>query len=237
MVKLRTNLVKKDNYKNKCPYPMNPTRIVIHNTGMDASATNEVAYMIRNTDAVSFHYAVDDKEVVQGVPINRNTWNAGDGNGKGNREGIAIEICYSKSGGERFLKAEQNAAEFAAYLLKQKGWGLDKITKHQDYNGKYCPHRTLDMGWGRFLKMVEEKLKGDDEMLSYEQFVEYQKRYEAEKAQAQASNWAKDSIEKCKASGIMTGDADGKFRPKSPITREEAAAIAVRLDERRKNND
>ena len=115
--------------------------------------------MRRNNNEVSFHYAVDDKEVVQGVPENRNSWNSGDGgNGKGNREGIAIEICYSKSGGDKFTKAEENAVELIVDILKRYGWGVDKVTKHQDYNGKYCPHRTLDLGWDRFIKMVDAKL-------------------------------------------------------------------------------
>ena len=30
--------------------------------------------------------------------------------------------------------------------------------KHQDYMDKYCPHRTLDMGWDRFKKMVQKEL-------------------------------------------------------------------------------
>lgn len=147
-------------YSIKCPYTMNPTRIVIHNTANDASAENEVKYMQSNSNQVSFHYAVDDKQAVQGIDLWRNAWHAGDGGGeksKGNREGISIEICYSKSGGPRFEKAEQNAAELAAQLLIDFNWGLEKITKHQDYSGKYCPHRTLDMGWDRFIKMVEQK--------------------------------------------------------------------------------
>ena len=138
---------------------MTPTRIVVHNTANDASAQNEIAYMRRNTNTVSFHYAVDDKEVVQGIEENRNSWNAGDGSkGKGNREGISIEICYSKSGGERFIKAEENAVELIVDILKRYGWGIDRVTKHQDYNGKNCPHRTLDLGWDRFLKMIDAKL-------------------------------------------------------------------------------
>ena len=162
-------LVKEDNYKNKCPYEMKPTRIVVHNTANDASARNEVSYMIRNTNQVSFHYAVDDKEIVQGIPTNRNSWNAGDGaNGKGNREGISIEICYSKSGGDRFIKAEQNAVKFIAKLLKQYGWGIDKVTKHQDYSGKYCPHRTLDMGWDRFIDMIKKEM--DDKHCDCEEY-------------------------------------------------------------------
>lgn len=137
---------------------MNATRIVVHNTANDASANNEIKYMINNNMEVSYHIAVDDKEAVQGIPFNRNTWNAGDGQGKGNREGLSIEICYSKSGGDRFIQAEKNAAKLIAQLLKERGWGIDKVTKHQDYSKKYCPHRTLDMGWERFLNMIRAEL-------------------------------------------------------------------------------
>lgn len=153
------NLVSQDKYNIKCPYSMTPTRIVVHNTANDASARNEISYMIGNNQEVSFHYAVDDKEVVQGIPENRNAWHCGDGEyGKGNREGVAIEICYSKSGGDRFIQAEKNAVDLIVSLLKKYNWGVDKVTKHQDYNGKYCPHRTLDMGWDRFIKMIEAKM-------------------------------------------------------------------------------
>ncbi len=162
MVKIRQNLLSKSLYSWKSPYEMKPTRIVIHNTANDASADAEIKYMKKSEKQggrqTSFHYAVDDKEAVQGLPENRNGWHAGDGNGKGNREGIAIEICYSKSGGERFMKAEQNAADLVVDILKRYGWSIKKVTKHQDYADKYCPHRTLDLGWQRFLNMVESRL-------------------------------------------------------------------------------
>ena len=153
------NLVDPAKYSIKCPYEMVPEFIVVHNTVNDASARNEIAYMIGNDKKVSFHYAVDDREVVQGIPEDRNSWNAGDGgSGKGNRKGIAVEICYSKSGGDRFLAAERLAAKFIAFKLKERGWGMDKVKKHQDFSNKNCPHRTLDMGWERFLNMVKEEL-------------------------------------------------------------------------------
>ena len=158
-MKIVKQIVPEDKYGVKCPYIMKPTRIVVHNTANDATARNEIAYMTRNNYETSFHYAVDDKEVVQGIEENRNAWHSGDGgNGKGNREGIAIEICYSKSGGERFIKAEQNAVDLIVDILKRYGWGIDKVTKHQDYSKKYCPHRILDMGWNRFIKMIEDKM-------------------------------------------------------------------------------
>ena len=157
------NLVPPNKYHYKCPYTMTPQFIVVHNTANDASAQAEIKYMLSNNNYTSFHYAVDDKEVVQGILENRNAFHAGDGDtGKGNRYGIAIEICYSKSGGDKFIKAEQRAAKLIAERLKAYGWGIDRVTKHQDYSGKYCPHRTLDMGWQRFLNMIQAELEMDD---------------------------------------------------------------------------
>ena len=155
---IKQNLVASENYSVKCPHSMTAEFIVVHNTANDATAENEVAYMIRNKNQVSFHYAVDDQEVVQGVPITRNTWHAGDGNGEGNRKGISIEICYSKSGGTRFDQAEKNAAHFIATLLRERQWGIEKVKKHQDFRNKYCPHRTLDKGWNGFIQMIKSYL-------------------------------------------------------------------------------
>lgn len=118
MVNIIKRIVPESKYGIKCPYSMTPTRIVVHNTANDATARNEIAYMTNNNYETSFHYAVDDKEIVQGLPLDRNGWHSSDGNGKGNREGIAIEICYSKSGGDRFIKAEENAVDLIVYLLK-----------------------------------------------------------------------------------------------------------------------
>lgn len=147
-------------YSIKCPYTMEPKWVVIHNTANDASAENEIRYMQSNTAQTSFHYAVDDKEAIQGVELWRNAWHAGDGaKGPGNREGIAVEICYSKSGGSKFAKAEQNAAELAAKLLIDFGWDLTHVKRHYDFSGKICPERTMKLGWDRFLDMIEAKRK------------------------------------------------------------------------------
>lgn len=158
-LKVVKKLVSQSCYKLKCPYLMDASRIVIHNTANDAPAINEINYMISNTNQVSFHFAVDDIQAVQGILLGRNTWHAGDGsNGMGNREGIGIEICYSLSGGDKFMAAEKNAAKLVAHLLKTAGWGIGRITKHQDYSGKYCPHRTIDLGWDRFINLCKSEL-------------------------------------------------------------------------------
>ena len=150
----KQNLVSSGKYSIKCPYSMTPKYVVVHNTANDASAVNEVAYMIRNNNQVSYHIACDDINVVQGLPLNRNAWHAGDGaKGPGNRYGIGVEICYSKSGGARYTNAEENAVYVCARLLHQHRLGIESLKQHHDFalNGKNCPHRIRDEGrWEGF---------------------------------------------------------------------------------------
>ncbi|MCY7923959.1 N-acetylmuramoyl-L-alanine amidase [Bacillus spizizenii] len=160
-ITVKKNLVSEAKYDLKCPNPMTAEYITIHNTANDASAANEISYMTGNTSSTSFHFAVDDKEVIQGLPLNRNAWHTGDGtNGTGNRKSIGVEICYSKSGGAKYKAAEKLAIKFVAQLLKERGWGIDRVRKHQDWNGKYCPHRILSEGrWNEVKAAIEAELK------------------------------------------------------------------------------
>lgn len=160
---IKQELIDAGRYNIKSPYKMIPLGICVHNTANDAPAANEMAYMKGNVFETSFHLAVDDKEAIQAIPFDRNAWHAGDGgSGVGNRNYIAIEICYSRSGGPLFDKAEDNAIEVIAQLCKEFGWSVNNIRKHQDFSGKYCPHRTLDKGWQRFLDRIDAKINEAD---------------------------------------------------------------------------
>ena len=140
MYKFVSDIIPNRIWAKKCPYDMTPEFLVIHNTANDATAKSEIAFMARNEASTSFHYAVDDKEVRQGIPINRNAFHAGDEiGGRGNRKGVAVEICYSKSGGKKFDMAEENAAMFCAEFLKERGWDTSKIKKASRLFGKILP--------------------------------------------------------------------------------------------------
>lgn len=215
------NIPQPDNavaYK-KTGYDLNPIGITIHNTANVASARNEIEYMHVSDDYRSFHFAVDDNEIVQGESLKRNTWHAGDGNtGVGNRQTISIEIClsyvneYTYHGSEevrekywrdhfriRFEKAQENAAELVAKLLHDYGWGFapSRIYKHQDfdYGNKHCPHRTLDMyGWGYFLTLVEKKYSEMEEKNKENKPMTKEEKYAFEELEEQVEDLAK-SIE------------------------------------------
>ncbi len=70
--------------------------------------------------------------------------------------------------------------------------------------------------------------KEEDDMTYAERYAEWKKfmdQYRAELAKKPASNWAKEAVDYVKKEGIMNGDANGQFRPRDFITREEVAAI------------
>ncbi|QWG56882.1 N-acetylmuramoyl-L-alanine amidase family protein [Bacillus mycoides] len=162
-MEIRKKLVDSSKHGIKCPYAMTPEFITVHNTYNDASAENEISYMIGNNNSVSFHVAVDDKEAVQGIPFDRNAWHAGDGNGNGNRKSIGIEICYSLSGGDKYYKAEDNAAIVIAQLMKQFNIPISNVRTHKSWSGKNCPHRMLDEGrLDKFIEKVNNAINNDN---------------------------------------------------------------------------
>lgn len=163
-MKIEEKYISSSLYSVKSPYSMAPQYITIHNTANDASADNEYTFMTRTNakSSTGWHIVVDDVKAIQAVPLNRNSFHAGDGaNGTGNRKSIGIEICYSKSGGARYIQAEENCVQLVASLLKKYGWGIDRVKKHQDWSGKYCPHRILaENRWETFKARINQALNG-----------------------------------------------------------------------------
>lgn len=155
----KQDLMSSSKYSVKCPYSMTPQYITIHNTSNSATAQAEISYMKNNNNQTSFHVCVDEKYVIQAIPFNRNAWHAGDGaRGIGNRKSIGIEIARSTGNLTLFKQAEQNCAKYVATLLKQYGWGIDRVKRHKDWSGKNCPHKTMELGWQRFLNMIQVEL-------------------------------------------------------------------------------
>ena len=156
----KQSLLPASKYGIKSPYSMTPQYITVHNTANDAPAENEIKYMVGNGNQVSYHVAIDDKEAIQAIPFNRTAWHCGDGIGIGNMKSIGVEICYSKSGGARYEVAEENAVQYIAKLLKEFGWGIERVKQHYDWSKKNCPHRIRgEDSWNSFLKRIEAATK------------------------------------------------------------------------------
>ena len=212
MVPIKQMLVSADKYSVKCPYSMTPEGITVHNTANNAPAENEIKYMIGNNQQASYHYAVDDKEIIQGILENRNAWHAGDGNGNGNRKTIGVEICYSTGDKAKFEKAQENAAEFVAFKLKEYGWGIDKVYTHKHWSGKHCPHRTLDeYGWEYFLDLVEKYMgKEAKPTVTTKEMYRVRKSWTDSKSQIGAYTILENAKKACKK-GYYVFDSKGNI--------------------------
>jgi N-acetylmuramoyl-L-alanine amidase CwlA len=143
---------------------MSAQTITIHNTGNPASiAANERAWLTNPTNArqASFHIVVDEREAIECLPLNENAWHSGDGSTakSGNRTSIGVEICESGN----YAKTLDNAAVLVASMLKERGWGTERLRRHYDWSGKICPRLMYDSGkwtgWAAFKALVEAKLK------------------------------------------------------------------------------
>lgn len=141
---------------------MVPQYLTIHNTDNPTStARNERGWLTNpsNPREASYHIVVDEREAVEVIPLNENAWHAGDGNGDGNRKSIGIEICESGN----YAKTLDNAADLVAKMLKERGWGVDRLRRHYDWSGKICPRLMYDggkwTGWTKFKAEVEKRLK------------------------------------------------------------------------------
>lgn len=149
-------------------YVMNAQTITIHNTGNPASsAANERAWLTNPTNArqASFHIVVDEREAIECIPLTENAWHSGDGSGvkSGNRTSIGVEICESGN----YAKTLDNAADLVASMLKERGWGTDRLRRHFDWSGKICPRLMYDggkwTGWAAFKAMVDARIKPKQE--------------------------------------------------------------------------
>lgn len=142
-----------------------PKFITIHDTGnanAGADALAHARYLKGDSAAsrpASWHFTVDDKNVIQHLPLSEVAWHAGDGNGPGNASSIGIEICEN-SDGDR-AKAEERAADLAAFLLKTYKLPVEAVVQHNKWSGKNCPHiiRGRPGGWEGFLQKVRDKMK------------------------------------------------------------------------------
>lgn len=148
---------------NRPGYPMTPAYISLHDTAnpsKGADAQSHARYLKSDAAAnapVSWHFTVDDRQIVQHLPLEENGWHAGDGGeGPGNRTSIGIEIAENVDGDR--TKAEANAAEMVADLLRKLGLGLEAVVQHNRWSGKNCPRvlRARPGGWEGFLAAVKQ---------------------------------------------------------------------------------
>lgn len=138
--------------------------IVIHWTANKSVGANAVAnrnFFNSTPNAVSAHYIVDDKQIIQCMPDDEVAYHVGakqyTETGKSIREGsyspnyylIGIEMCVNADG--NWLKTYMQSVELSAYLIQKYGLTIKDLYRHYDITGKLCPQMMIDeTAWKKF---------------------------------------------------------------------------------------
>lgn len=137
---------------NKCKY------ITIHETGNTTKGANAHmhARYINNGSEVTWHYTVDDTQVIQHYEHTVQCWHAGDGKGDGNLNSIGIEMCINSDGD--FNKTIENTIKLVQHLMKELNIPISNVVQHNKWNGKNCP-ATIRSGkpitWNTFINRIK----------------------------------------------------------------------------------
>lgn len=219
--------------------------IVLHYVGAVSTARNNGSYYGTTPNiGASAHFFVDEREIVSSVPLSMAAGHCGVDysggkapywNGKGtystNRLSIGIEMCCKKTAdGVWYIEPETvtRTVALVKWLMQEYNIPVENVIRHYDVCWKRCPEPWVrdEAQWIAFKKRIQE----DDEMLTYDQFKDYMRRYESEKAAAAPSAYAKDSAKKAVEAGLFVdGDGDGSLdNPRANLTREQFATVLDR---------
>jgi len=172
---LRSMIIPRGTAGRHVEFPMRPAYITIHSTqNKGATADNHGQALLNGrlrassshnrTGYLTWHFTVDDQEVVQSLPVNIQGEHA-DHDGPGNRMSIGIEICEFHDPA-RQAAAIARAARLAGWLRKRYGIPLSRVVPHYHWpqhhfegHQKNCPAILLENGepgekWREFLRLV-----------------------------------------------------------------------------------
>jgi len=143
-VKIIQNLLPEDDSRTQTPLPIF-SGVTIHDTANPRPGAGAISHgeYLKSEHAkkknVSWHFAVDDKIIVQSLPTSIRALHAG--SKAGNDRTLAVEICVNSD--SDILQATENAAELTAQLLTLGGLTTDNVYRHYDWSGKRCPAQLM----------------------------------------------------------------------------------------------
>ena len=116
---------------------------MVHYTGTEASAHNNLLYFSRSSAGASAHYFIDrDGTLRQSVSEGDTAWHAG--HWGTNLCSVGIEVV---SGGSDFTEAQvEMLSQLVAEIRSRCGIGAENVIRHYDVTGKLCPASYVDGG-------------------------------------------------------------------------------------------
>lgn len=212
--------------------PLQPQGLVLHSTADPGATARHIRdYFNRPkppSQRASAHVVVDWSEILTLIPWQPGkaevAWHAGP---TANRRFLGMELCESADPNQA-MAAYRNGIAAAAAILAAYGWPVrdrGTVWSHAEVSAAFgeTDHtdpvgylRGLGIAWDQVLQDIDTELKHLAEASGPFPDVP-------------ASRWSASAIVEAKRLGLVAGKGDGNFHPEDPLTREEAAVLAVRL--------
>ena len=175
--------------------PLSPSYVVIHETANPgATAANHRDYWARD-DTYAVHYVADWDECIHCVPEDRLCWQVGNGNDYV----VGIELCHATNQAD-FEAVWRIGAEWAAWQLSKRGWGVDRLLSHYDCTQRWGGSDHTDplgyfeefgRSWAEFVQAVQAKMNGEDDDMTLDELLNAEIAVEGGKVRfEEALSWA-----------------------------------------------
>lgn len=189
--------------------------LVYHYTGNDGdTAMANAKYYRDNVVRASAHYFVDDREIVQSVADEEIAWAVGGRKWKDcaqtgggtlhgvvtNANSISIEMCGTLGDGSRRASETtlRNAAALGRRLMARYGIPIERVVRHFDVTGKYCPAYLMDnRAWAAFKARLTQP--EEEDMKRYQTMEEIRRR----------APWAAETVSKLVGREALVGTGAG----------------------------
>ena len=174
--------------------------IVIHYTSNQGdTAKNNADYFAREKVGASAHYFCDENEIWQSVKDSDTAWHCGAKTYRHpdcrNANSIGVEICMNDKTGAVRQGSIATAAELVCYLMQRYGVPVDRVIRHYDVTGKYCPGPMVDDPalWTAFKQSLTQT---EDDSVRYKYYDDM-------------PDWAQPTVSKLVKKGYLKGEGSG----------------------------
>lgn len=174
--------------------------IVIHYTSNQGdTAKNNADYFAREKVGASAHYFCDENEIWQSVKDTDTAWHCGAKTYRHpdcrNANSIGVEICMNDKKGNVRQGSIETAAELVRYLMQRYSVPVDRVIRHYDVTGKYCPGPMVDDPalWTAFKQSLTQT---EDDSVRYKYYDDM-------------PDWAKPTVSKLVKKGYLKGEGSG----------------------------
>ncbi len=152
--------------ENTYPGQNKPKYIILHETDNFSEGTGARKHahaQAAGNLSISAHYYVGSDGAYQAARHEDGTYSVGKKYDNHpipdatNKNTINVEICVNSDGD--YKKAREYAIELTKFLIQSTGIPADRVIRHYDATGKYCPRKMMDDPslWEDFKARIQEK--------------------------------------------------------------------------------